>query len=167
MPHKERLIEKSVVEGRKAEDRKFAETLSLGLEKPHRFPLHNRVKTLMIHTTRYAFQGQARLATDTGVSRSTISRMLGGKTNPSYHLVQAVTEALSKHLKRPLQPCDLFSATGHYKERSGCTISGCHGCLPEEAYDHHGNLRSAWKNAHPGDWSCSPKPASSTAASTA
>lgn len=122
--------------------------------------LHNRVQTLMIHTSRYAFQGQARLAADTGVSRSTISRMLSGKTRPSYFLIEAVTEALSTHLKRPLQPCDLFSPTGHYSERSGCKVSGCHGCLPEEAYDPRGNLRPAWKNARPGDWSCSPQSSS-------
>lgn len=124
---------------------------------PHRSPLHNRVQTLMIHTSRYAFQGQARLAADVHVSRSTISRMLHGKTCPSYCLVQAVTGALSKHLKRPLQPCDLFSLDGCYPERSGCALAGCRGCLPEDAYDSHGNRKPEWENARPGDWSRSPE----------
>jgi len=124
---------------------------------PHRPAMHNRVQILMIHTSRYAFQGQARLAADVHVSRSTISRMLRGKTRPSYHLAQAVAAALAKHLKRPLDPRDLFSPDGFYPERSGCALAGCSGCLPDEAYDSHGRRKPEWRNARPGDWSRSPE----------
>lgn len=119
----------------------------------HQSVVHNRVQIVMIHTSRYAFQGQARLAADAGVSRSTISRLLSGKISPTYRLAQAVTAALAQHLKRPLQPGEVFSPTGEYDECSGCALSGCNGCLPEDAYDSRGNLRPAWKNARPGDWS--------------
>jgi len=133
----------------------------------HKSVVHNRVQIVMIHTSRYAFQGQARLAADAGVSRSTISRLLSGKISPTYRLAQAVTAALAQHLKRPLQPGEVFSPTGEYDECSGCALSGCNGCLPEDAYDSRGNLRPAWKNAHPGDWSRTPAhsvPASSVSA---
>ena len=118
--------------------------------------LHNRVQTVMVHVSRYSFQGRARLAADAGVSRSTISRMINGQTSPSHALVQAVTEALAVHLKKPLVPRDLFSPDGCYSERSGCRLSGCTGCLPEAAFDLHGRRRVEWLNAHPGDWSLSP-----------
>ena len=118
--------------------------------------LHNRVQTVMVHVNRYSFQGRARLAADAGVSRSTISRMINGQTSPSHALVQAVTDALATHLKRPLVPRDLFSHNGCYHERSGCRLSGCTGCLPEMAFNGHGRRRVEWLNARPGDWSLSP-----------
>ena len=123
-----------------------------------RLRLHNRVQTVMVHVSRYSFQGRARLASDAGVSRSTISRMINGQTSPSHALVQAVTEALSVHLKKPLVPRDLFSHDGFYHERSGCRLSGCTGCLPEMAFDGHGRRRAEWLNARPGDWSLSQNP---------
>lgn len=120
--------------------------------------LHNRVQTVMVHVSRYSFQGRARLAADAGLSRSTISRMINGQTSPSHALVQAVTDALSVHLKKPLVPHDLFSRDGSYHERSGCRLSGCTGCLPEAAFDGHGRRRAEWLNARPGDWSLSQNP---------
>ena len=123
--------------------------------RPH---LHNRVQTVMVHVSRYSFQGRARLAADAGVSRSTISRMINGQTSPSHALVQAVTDALAVHLKKPLVPHDLFSRDGSYHERSGCRLSGCTGCLPEAAFDGHGRRRAEWLNARPGDWSLSQNP---------
>ena len=123
--------------------------------------LHNRVQTVMVHVSRYSFQGRARLAADAGVSRSTISRMINGQTNPSHMLVQAVTDALAVHLKLPLVPRDLFSHDGSYHERSGCRLSGCTGCLPETAFDGNGRRRVEWLNARPGDWSFVPNPPSS------
>ena len=120
--------------------------------------LYNRVQTVMVHVNRYSFQGRARLAADAGVSRSTISRMINGQTSPSHALVQAVTDALAVHLKKPLVPRDLFTSDGCYHERSGCRLSGCTGCLPEIAFDGHGRRRVEWLNACPGDWSLSPDP---------
>ena len=120
--------------------------------------LYNRVQTVMVHVNRYSFQGRARLAADAGVSRSTISRMINGQTSPSHALVQAVTDALAVHLKKPLVPRDLFTSDGCYHERSGCQLSGCAGCLPETAFDGNGRRRVEWLNARPGDWSLSPDP---------
>lgn len=138
-------------------ERREGEAVSEGMKAlaPRRVRprLHNRVQTVMVHVSRYNFQGRARLAADAGVSRSTISRMINGQTSPSHALVQAVTDALALHLKRPLAPRDLFSHDGRYHERSGCQLSGCTGCLPEAAFDGHGRRRVEWLNARPGDWS--------------
>ena len=112
---------------------------------------------LMVHTTRYAFEGQARLAQDAGVSRSTISRLISGQAAPSLRLAEAVTRALSIGLGRSLSTADLFSPDGSYREPSACALCGCRGCLPEAAYDYKGNRRPEWKNARPGDWSRSPQ----------
>ncbi len=119
--------------------------------------LHNRVQTVMVHISRYSFQGRARLAADVGVSRSTISRLINGQTSSSHALVQAVTDALSVGLKRPLAPRDLFSLDGCYPERSGCRLCSCNGCLPESAFDVHGRRRVEWLNASSGDWSLTPE----------
>jgi len=124
---------------------------------PARPRLHNRVQTVMVHISRYSFQGRARLAVDVGVSRSTISRLINGQTSSSHALVQAVTDALSAGLKKPLAPRDLFSPDGSYPERSGCRLCSCAGCLPENAFDVHGRRRVEWLNASPGDWSVVPK----------
>ena len=126
-------------------------------DPPARPRLHNRVLTVMVHISRYSFQGRARLAADVGVSRSTISRLINGQTSSSHALVQAVTDALSTELKKPLAPRDLFSPDGCYPERSGCRLCSCGGCLPESAFDVHGRRRVEWLNASPGDWSLAPK----------
>ncbi len=126
-------------------------------ERRPRPKLHNRVHVVMIHASRYSFQGRARLAADVGVSRSTISRLINGQTSPSHALVQSITDTLSTHLGRPLLPRDLFSPDGRYPERSGCLLSGCRGCFPEAAFDGNGRRRVEWLNARPGDWSLAPE----------
>lgn len=120
---------------------------------PRPITVHNRIRTIMIHVPRYSFQGQARLAADAGVSRSTISRLLRGRTSPSFRLARAVTAALEKHLGRPLDPRELLSPDGSYPTPSGCDLTGCRGCFPDEAYDAEGNLRSEYEGLRPGDWS--------------
>jgi transcriptional regulator with XRE-family HTH domain len=132
-----------------------------GFRPHHNSRLHNRVDAVMNHVSRYQFEGRARLATDVGVSRSTISRMLNGQTTPSYALVQKVTAALSRHLGRPLAPNDLFSPSGFYEERSACRLSGYRGYLPEQAFDGRGRRRPEWRDARPGDWSLAPEPETS------
>lgn len=125
---------------------------------PRQSPLHNRVDAVMNHVSRYQFEGRARLATDVGVSRSTISRMLNGQTTPSYDLIQRVTVAVSRHLGKILAPDDLFSPSGFYAQRSACRLSDCRGCLPEQAFDGRGRRRPEWQDARPGDWSLAPEP---------
>ena len=118
--------------------------------------LHNRILALMAHTTRYAFQGETRLAKDAGVSKSAVSRLLTGQSSPSFALVVALTKALEKRLGRPLDPRDLISVDGVYPTASACELAGCKGCLPAEAYDANNCLRPEYKNVKPGQWSVSP-----------
>ena len=122
-------------------------------EHPQEEAVHNRIRAVLKHTTRYAFQSQSRLARDIGVSRSTISRLLRGKVRPSFALVFAVTRALEEDLGRRLDPRELISPDGTYPTPFVCSLVGCRGCLPEEAYDEHGNVRSHWENVLPGRWS--------------
>ena len=64
----------------------------------HRPPLpgrlYNRLRAVMLHGRRYAFGGVGRLAEDTGVSLSTMKRLLRGETSPSYKLIERITAAL-------------------------------------------------------------------------
>ena len=116
-------------------------------------PVQNRVRVLLVHIPKLSIRGQARLAAEVGVSRSTISRLVGGRINPSYRLARGVTDALEKMLNRPLDMREVFSTDGTYLTPSGCALCRCTGCLPDEAYDPEGNLRPQWRGQRPGDWS--------------
>lgn len=127
-----------------------------GRERYRRTPrpgrLHNRVRAVMIHSWRYAFEGTARLAADVGVAPSTIRRLLRGDTNPPYRMVKKITEALSHDLDIALSPGELFSLDGSYPTPSVCVLCRCEGCLPDEAYEPDGSLRAQWRGQGPGHW---------------
>lgn len=138
--------------------------------RPRPGRLHNRVRAVMVHGYRYAFEGTVRLAEDVGVSSSTIRRLLRGDTNPSHRLARAITEALCEDLGVALLPEELFSVDGTYPTPSVCFLCRrCQGCFPDEAFDPQGNLLPAFWLEEPGDWCSFPKQASSPAeaASTA
>ncbi len=116
-------------------------------------PIQNRVQVFLVHIPRFSICGQARLAAEAGVSRSTISRLMGGRINPSYRLARSVTSVLERMLGRPLDMRDVFSTDGTYLTPSGCALCGCGGCLPEAAWGEDGTLKPAWRDARPGDWS--------------
>ena len=119
----------------------------------NRVPIQNRVPVLLVHIPRLSIRGQARLAAEVGVSRSTISRLVSGRINPSYRLARGVTDALERLLGKPLDMREVFSTDGTYLTASGCALCRCNGCLPEEAFDADGNLKTEWQSARPGNWS--------------
>ncbi len=121
---------------------------------PRLQPVQNRVEVLLVHIPKLSIRGQARLATEVGVSRSTISRLVNGHINPSYRLARSVTTVLERLLGFPLDMRDVFSTDGTYLTPSGCALCRCvGGCLPDRAYDPEGNLRPEWQGQRPGDWS--------------
>ena len=118
-------------------------------------PLQNRVRAIMMHGRRYAFEPTDRLALDVGVSPRTIRRLLAGSmARPRPELLQAVMDALSVDLRlpMPLSAREVFSPDGTYPTGSTCTLCDCDGCLPDEAYEANGSLRPGWEDAIPGDW---------------
>ncbi len=120
---------------------------------PRLQPVQNRVEVLLVHIPKLSIRGQARLAAEVGVSRSTISRLVNGRINPSYRLARGVTTALERLLGYPLDMRDVFSTDGTYLTPSGCALCRCGGCLPDRAYDPEGNMRPEWRDQSPGDWS--------------
>ena len=119
----------------------------------NRVTVQNRVGVLLVHIPRLSIRGQARLADEAGVSRSTISRLVNGRINPSYRLARTVTTVLERLLGKPLDMRDVFSTDGTYLTPSGCALCRCGGCLPEAAWAEDGTLKPDWKGARPGDWS--------------
>lgn len=119
-------------------------------------PLHNRVGAIMLHVPWYTFRGQVRLARDVGVSRSTICRMLSGRSAPSYPVIAGVVEALSRRLDRPLELSEVFSPDGTFPTPSVCALCGCNGCLPAQAYDKEDDtLRPEYSHVRSGQWELS------------
>ena len=114
---------------------------------------YNRVRVLLAHVPRYSIRGQARLAADVGVARSTVSRLVNGRTVPSAALARDVTAALSRRLGGPLDQRDVFSPSGAYLTPSGCGLCSCSGCLPPDAWGADDVLRPEWRDQRPGDWS--------------
>ena len=128
--------------------------------EPPPAPIHNRIAAILTHIPWYAFEGQARLARDVGVSRSTISRLLAGLSSPSFVLVWAITKAIERRLGKPLDPRELVSLDGTYPTPSVCDLVGCRGCLPDAAYDRAGCLKPEWRHRRPGDRALAPAAAS-------
>lgn len=119
-------------------------------------PLHNRVGAIMLHIPWYTFRGQVRLARDVGVSRSTVCRMLSGRSAPSYPVMAGVVTALSRRLNRPLELGEVFSPDGAFPTASVCRLCGCGGCLPAQAYDkEEDTLRPEYRNVRSGAWALS------------
>lgn len=121
--------------------------------------LHNRLRAVMTHTVRYAFKGETRLAEDTGISRSSINRLINGQTSPSFALVCALSQSLSKELGRRIEPCELVSCDGSYPTQFVCELCSCKGCLPSQAYDENDNRRPEYAHIQPGQWSTEDFPA--------
>lgn len=90
-------------------------------------PVRNRVWEVMQHTSRYSFKGQARLSADAGLARSTVSRLLTGKTRPSFVTVERIALALERQVGHPLDLRDLVTAAEH-PTSSACQLVGCKGC---------------------------------------
>lgn len=119
-------------------------------DRPH---VYNRVNVYLAHVPMLTIRGQARLAEAAGVSRSTVSRLVCGRINPSYRLARAVTDALSRLMGDPLEIKEVFTTDGTYPTPSGCARCGCRGCLPSAAWGDDGTLKPEWRDARPGDWS--------------
>lgn len=90
--------------------------------------LYHRVLSIMLHSKRYWVHGQARLARDVGVSKSTIHRFMQGECVPTIGLALAVQHALESDLGRHLPANDIYSFDGKYRTASVCTLCGCGGC---------------------------------------
>ena len=118
--------------------------------------IHNRLRALLLHIPWYSIEGQARLAADLHVARSTVSRLVNGRFTPSYRLVEKVTQAVSQRMGKAIDARDLFTTDGTYPTPSACALCDCSGCLPPWAWDERWDrLRPEWRDARPGDWSMS------------
>ena len=121
-----------------------------GLLHPHGL-LHHRVREVAWHIPWYGFKTQARLAADSGVSPSTISRLLRGRELPSLLVTLRLTEALSKRLGRPIEVRELFSLDGLYA-RSVCDLASCRGCQTPTAFDRSDNMVADAPSMETGQW---------------
>jgi len=115
-------------------------------------PTINRLADVMAHSTRYACHGVPRLAEDAGIHRTTLSRVMSGRMNPSARLVGRITTALEKALGRKLDPRELFAENALFPTPYVCDVVGCQGCLPEASTDEFGDLKASYQDVRPGEW---------------
>ena len=113
---------------------------------------HNRVAAIMVHVQRYWSRGASRLATDAGVSKSTISHLLRGKSNPLYTTTRRVVKCLERELGLPLHPDEVLSEDGSYPTTQVCRLVGCPGCLPEVAYQRDNAQNPVLLHVKAGQW---------------
>lgn len=131
---------------------KSPESSTDGTPRINTRPVHNRIFEVMMHTTRYAFKAQARLAADCGVAPSTICRLITGQCSPSFAVMATITKALEQQLNKTIDPREIVSLDESFPTASTCELCGCRGCLPDEAYDEHDRLRPAYRGIQPGQW---------------
>jgi DNA-binding phage protein len=101
----------------------------------------SRIRRILGHTTRYAFDGRARLMEDAGLSRSEVTRLLSGDCNPSYRVVLSVLEALERELGFRVDPRDVLSYSGRF-DRTVCEVVRCRGCPDCRPYRAPSGLRA-------------------------
>ncbi|MGC4044869.1 MAG: helix-turn-helix transcriptional regulator [Armatimonas sp.] len=119
--------------------------------------LSNRLRAVLLHVPYYSIEGNARLAKDAGLSPSTISRIMRGKAAPSYAAMSAITAAVSRRTKKPMDARELFTTDGTYPTGSTCQLMECRGCFPPEAWQEGSDrLHPTWKRQRPGEWSTYP-----------
>jgi transcriptional regulator with XRE-family HTH domain len=111
-------------------------------------PVHNRIRSLMEHSTRYAFMGEARLAQDCGVSCAAISRLMSGKSSPSFALVVKIAQAFEQQFKKRIDPREIVSIDGSYPTASVCQLVGCKGCTPQAAWNDNDVLKPEYRNGN-------------------
>jgi len=116
----------------------------------------NRLRQIVWHIPWYGFRTQARLAQDSGVSPSAISRIMRGKAQPTLPVAQRLTDALSRRLNLLIDLRDVFSPDGTYPTPSVCHLTRCPSCLPPTAYDETDNLRPEFQSSRAGQWGVSP-----------
>jgi transcriptional regulator with XRE-family HTH domain len=92
------------------------------------------------------------LADDTGLSRSTVSRLIRGLSEPSFAVAAAITNALEKQSKQSFDPRELLTIDS-FKTQHVCKLVGCPGCLPDEAFNEDNELKPEFKSIRPGAWS--------------
>jgi len=116
-------------------------------------PVRNRLRSILWHVPRYQVQTTSRLASDAGVAKSAISRLLRGVGQPNYILMVKVAEAIGREIGRPFPLREIAVAEGsEYPTPFPCSLFGCR-CLPPWAYDGDGALRPQFTNLVPGEWS--------------
>lgn len=115
-------------------------------------PVVNRFGDVMAHTSRYAFGGVTKLAHDSLVAPSSVSRLMRGNSNPSFVLVARLTAALEKELGYRIDPRDLVAEYGKFMTDYTCDLCECTGCLPEKALNEFGDVMPPFIGVQPGRW---------------
>ncbi len=114
-----------------------------------------RLRAVLLHIPYYSIEPKARLAQDTGLSQNAISRIVRGKLTPSPVTVHLICKAIQRRSGVRIKPGEVFRSDPHFPTCSVCTLMGCTGCLPPEAWDERTDrLKPAWRNQKPGEWSC-------------
>lgn len=114
--------------------------------------IFTRLPAILDHIPYYSFQGQARLASDVGTSRSTINRLIHNKCVPSFALVFGIQKALAMRLGRCIAIEEWLSLDNSWPTASICALLNMPPCLPEQAYTADGSLKPAFKDIKPGTW---------------
>lgn len=108
-------------------------------------PVQNRIRSFMEHAPRYSFMGEVRLAKDCRVSSATISRLLAGKSSPSFALISRIGQAFEKQFGKPIDLHEIISLDGTYPSNTVCEIVGCKGCTSQDAWNEDDTMKADYQ----------------------
>lgn len=106
----------------------------------------------MAHIPFFSFRGVSRLARRAGLSKSTVSHLIHGKSSPLYTTAERIVKSIETELGKPLKQDELFSENGIYPTPYICELAGCPGCLPDAVYQKNGERREDFLHIRPGKW---------------
>lgn len=113
---------------------------------------HNRIGAILIHLERYWSMGASILAVDAGVSKSTISHLLRGKSHPLYSTARRVVKCLEREFGSNLDPDEVYSEDGSYPTTFVCALMGCPGCDDSRFFDRNDSVLPGLHRIERGRW---------------
>jgi transcriptional regulator with XRE-family HTH domain len=97
---------------------------------------------VLSHIPWYSVKGQERLAHDAGISPATVSRLIHGKSSPTFLVVWSIAQAIERRAGRSIDPRELVSVDGVYPTPKACDLFGCRRCQAEHEIGDDGVYRT-------------------------
>ena len=122
----------------------------------------NRFLAALVHVDRYSGRFSGRLSRDTGISTTTLRRILRGEKEPSYGMALKLSNAITRFSNIDIPLNELIGEVDReFPTRYVCDLFRCK-CLPPWAYGEDGALVNEFEGIPPGQWTLETNDTSAT-----